>query len=157
MDVFSGDISALVFKQSVKGDLDESSLDSRMLKVFTELDGKKDVASITRSLDIQPEPLRDVLINLFNLQIIERVEKTSPMLTNEFFDFLKFRLALSMGPIAEFLIEEEIRELGVEPTKIPCHMAAELVETLARQIIRDEKKIEFQQAMLKKIRDLKPA
>jgi len=32
MAPFSGDISALVFKGSVKGDLDEFSLDSQMLR-----------------------------------------------------------------------------------------------------------------------------
>ena len=44
MDVFSGDFPALVFKESIKGDLGEFSLDSHMLKVLTALDGKKDLA-----------------------------------------------------------------------------------------------------------------
>ncbi len=37
---------------------------------------------------------------------------------------------------------------------IPCHRAAELVDLLARQIPRKEKRIAFQEAMLKKIKEI---
>ena len=77
------------------------------------------------------------------------------MIDKEFFDFLKVQLNLAVGPIAEFLIEDEIQELGGEPTKIPIHHAAELVDSLARQVRRKEKRILFQQAMIKKINEIK--
>ena len=42
----SGDISALVLKGSIKGDLGEFSLDSHMLQVLMQLDGKKNLGSV---------------------------------------------------------------------------------------------------------------
>ena len=156
MDIFSGDFSSLIFKGSIKEDLAEFSLNSLMLKVFMELNGKKDLASIHRSLNINMEELKDVLVKLNELHLIEKVEKVSPILDKHFFDFLKTHLSLAMGPIAEFLIEDEIQELGEKPTKVPCHRAAELVELLARQIPREDKRVPFQQAMVKKIKEIQP-
>lgn len=154
MDIFSGDFSALVFKGSVKSDIGEFSLDSLMLKVLMNLDGKKDLASVHRSLNMNMETLKNVLTKLYNLELIIKVEKTVSMLDNNFFAFLQSHLSLAMGPIAELLIEDEVIELGDGSKMIPCNRAAELVDLLARQIPRKEKKIVFQEAMLKKIKEI---
>ena len=154
MDIFSGDFSALVFKGSVKSDIGEFSLDSLMLKVLMNLDGKKDLASVHRSLNMNMETLKNVLTKLYNLELIIKVEKTVSMLDNNFFAFLQSHLSLAMGPIAELSIEDEVIELGDRSKTIPCNRAAELVDLLARQIPRKEKKIVFQEAMLKKIKEI---
>jgi len=153
MDVFSGDFPALVFKESIKGDLGEFSLDSHMLKVLTALDGKKNLASVSRSINMNLGKLKEVLTRLHSYQLVEKVENAVPMLEKEFFDFLTGQLSLAIGPIAEFLIEDEIRELGDDLTRIPLRRAAELVNLLARQIPREEKRVGFQQAMVKKIKE----
>jgi hypothetical protein len=153
MDVFSGDFPALVFKESIKGDLGEFSIDSHMLKVLTALDGKNNLASVSRSLNMNMGKLKEVLTRLHSYQLIEKVENAVPMLEKEFFDFLTGQLSLAIGPIAEFLIEDEIRELGDDSTRIPLPRAAELVNLLARQIPREEKRVGFQQAMVKKIKE----
>jgi hypothetical protein len=97
--------------------------------------------------------LKEVLTRLHSYQLIEKVENAVPMLEKEFFDFLTGQLSLAIGPIAEFLIEDEIRELGDDSTRIPLPRAAELVNLLARQIPREEKRVGFQQAMVKKIKE----
>ena len=153
MDVFSGDFPALVFKESIKGDLGEFSLDSHMLKVLMALDGKKNLASISRSLNMNMGKLQEVLTRLHSYQLIEKVENAVLMLEKEFFVFLTDQLSFAIGPIAEFLIEDEIRELGDDSTQIPLRRAAELVNLLARQIPREEKRVGFQQAMVTKIKE----
>lgn len=75
-------------------------------------------------------------------------------LDSEFFDFLKMQLSLALGPIAGYLIEDEIRGFGGDVAKVPRHRAAELVDRLSRQIQRQENKITFQQALLKKIKEI---
>jgi hypothetical protein len=156
MAPFSGDISALVFKGSVKGDLDEFSLDSQMLRVLMSLDGKKNLASVSRSINMNLETLKEVFIRLHKIQLIEKVEVAVPMLNDDFFTFLKNQLSVALGPIAEFLIEDEIQTLSDVPGQLPFHRAAELVNLLARQIPRQENKIVFQQAMAQKIKETKP-
>ncbi len=156
MTPFSGDISALVFKGSVKGDLDKFSLDNQMLQVLMEFDGKKNLASVSRSVNMNLDTLREVLARLQNFQLIEKVETTVPVLNDEFLDFLQNQLALALGPIAEILIEDELLEFGNNPQEVPFYRAAELVNLLARQIPRQEKKNAFQQVMAKKIKETKP-
>ena len=97
--------------------------------------------------------LKEVLTRLHGYKLVEKVENAVPMLENEFFVFLTDQLSLAIGPIAEFLIEDEIRELGDDTAQIPIRQAAELVNLLARQIPREEKRVGFQQAMANKIKE----
>lgn len=155
MNIFSGDLPSLVFKGSVDTQMDELSLDSQMLKVLMTLDGKKNLAAVSRTLGIDMGTLKEVLLKLHNVQLVQKVETAVPVLNKEFYDFLSHQLSIALGPIAEFLIEDEIRELGGDPSKIPFTRAAELVNLLARQIPREEKKIVFQQALVQKIKEIK--
>lgn len=154
MSVNVGDISALVFKRSIRGDLGKFSLDSQMLKVLMELDGDKSLNTVSRTINMDMETLREVIIRLNHINLIEKVEKKSFALNKAFFDFLTAQLSLALGPIAEFLIEDEIRELGYDPTNFPFQRTAELVNILARQIPRDEKRLVFQQVMVEKIKKI---
>jgi hypothetical protein len=156
MAPFSGDISSLVFKGSVKGDLGKFSLDNQMLQVLMELDGKKNLISVSRSVNMNLDTLKEVLTRLQNVQLIEKVETTVAVLNDEFLDFIQNQLALALGPIAEFLIEDELLEFGDHPKKVPFYRVAELINLLAHHIPRQEKKVAFQQAMAKKIKETKP-
>ena len=149
-------ISALVFKRSVKGDLDELSLDSQMLKGLMAFDGEKNLASVARSDNMDMDTLKGVLDKLQEFKLVKQVDAAVLMLNDDFFEFLKHQLSLAIGPIAEFLIEDEIQELSNTPWQLPFHLAAELVNLLARQIPRQENKVAFQQAMAQKIKEIKP-
>ena len=154
MDVSSKDISSLVFKSSIRSDIDEFSLNTRMLKLLMELDGKKDLASVSRAVHMDMETIRRILAKLYHLKLIEPVKRHVPVLNKDFFNFLSINLSMALGPIAQILIEDEINEFSDDPYKIPVNQAAELVNLLARQIPRKEKRVAFQQAMFKKIKDI---
>ncbi len=156
MAPFSGDISALVFKGSIQDDLDKFSLDNKMLQVLMELDGKKNLASVSRSVNMNLDTLKEVLTRLQNFKLIEEVETIGSVLNEEFLDFIQHQLTWALGPIAEFLIEDELLEFDEHPEKIPFYRAAELVNLLAHHIPRQEKKVAFQKAMAKKIKETKP-
>ena len=84
----------------------------------------------------------------------EKGHHSNSFLNDEFFDLLKIQLSLAIGPIAGYIIEDEVQGFGGDLTTVPRHRAAELVDLLSRQIQRQEKKIAFQQAMLKIIKEL---
>ncbi|MDF1593397.1 MAG: hypothetical protein P1P89_17935 [Desulfobacterales bacterium] len=84
----------------------------------------------------------------------EKEHRPNSFLDNEFFDYLKMQLSLAVGPIAEYLIEDEIQGFGGDLAKVPRHRAAELADRLSRQIQRQENKIAFQQALVKKIKEI---
>jgi hypothetical protein len=152
MSNLSGDISALTFKGAIRGQLGEFSLDSSMLSVLMELDGHKDCATVSRKLKISLGELRRVLEALDRLTLLEQVGAAASWMEPAFFKALRGHLSQAMGPIAEILIEDELGELGVSADRFPRHQAADLVAALARQIPRNEKRIAFQQAMIKEIK-----
>ncbi len=155
MSALSGDISRLVLKRTVRADLGEVSLDSEMLQVLMELDGRKNIAQVARSLNMNIKHLRIVLNKLYNLRLCEAAREAIPLLDRNFLRDLSAELSRAMGPIADVVIEDEINEMGEDPERFPAHRAAELVDMLARQIPREERKVAFQQAMVKRLREIK--
>jgi len=125
-----------------------------MLKVLVELDGRKNLAEVNQTLRMNPENLKKVVAQLRELQLIEQVETASPVLDSDFFDFLKNSLSMAMGPIAQFVVEDEIQKMTGGPDSLSVDHAAELVDLLSRQIHRNERRMEFQQKMVKKIREM---
>ncbi|RJP40577.1 MAG: hypothetical protein C4548_10520 [Desulfobacteraceae bacterium] len=155
MNVLAGDISKLVLKRTVRADLGEVSLDSEMLQVLMELDGAKNLGQVSRALNMSLKQLRFVLNKLFKLNLCEAARDAIPTLDRDFFNYLSAELSRAMGPIADVVIEDEISDMGEDQSKFPAHRAAELVDMLARQILREERKVAFQQAMVKKLREIK--
>jgi hypothetical protein len=147
------DIATMVFKSVVRDDLGTISMDSRMLGVLVELDGKKSAGEVARKIGLDAAGLQAVIRYFLEKGLIEPVEGTAPLLTRDFFHYLNAELSMAVGPLAEILIEDAAEDMGFTLTGFPRHRAAELVDSLARQVPREEKRIEFQQAMLKRIHE----
>lgn len=153
MDISSDDISSVVFKRVVKDDLGKFSFDSQMLNVFMALDGKKRLANVAGELGYSTGIMKTAVSKLMDLKLIEPVEEAVSMLDDDFFDYLENQLSLAIGPLAKVLIEDAADDLGHSKTGFPSHRAAELVDLLAQDIHREEKKTTFKQNMVKKIRE----
>lgn len=148
----NGDISGMVFNHCVTADFGEVSLDSDMLSVLMELDGRKNIGEIAFDLNKNLQETISIVQRLSQLDLIEQVPASKPQcMDKELHDFLVTNLQLSMGPIAEVLVEDEMREMGEAPDEFPMERVGSLVNLLARQIPRDEKRIPFQQVMAKKL------
>jgi len=52
LDISSGDISPRVFQLVVRNEPGDVTLDKQMLRVITELDGKRNVGTIARNIGI---------------------------------------------------------------------------------------------------------
>jgi len=150
----SGDISALVLKGSIKGDLGEFSLDSHMLQVLMQLDGKKNIGTVASALNIELATMKMVIAKLVELGLVEKPAPAVAGISKEFIDFMISQLANAMGPIAEVVFEDEIQDFGGDPTKIPKNRAAELITRPANEIPREEKRLEFQQAMVARLKTI---
>lgn len=155
MDITSGDISALVFKRIVKAESGEVSFDNLMLTTFMELDGKKNLAMVAKKTGLKLSAVREAVNRLLQLELIELVEDATPVIDKDFLGYLKLELSLAIGPLAEVIIEDAINDLGYSIPKFPQHRAAELVEMLAREIHREEKKGVFKQNAVNKIKEKK--
>ena len=60
--------------------------------------------------------------------------------------------ALAIGPIASVLIEDEVQDLGYDVSRFPSYLVTELVDRLAAEIRREEKKAIFIKNMVNLIR-----
>ncbi|MCK4830973.1 hypothetical protein KA005_85475, partial [bacterium] len=97
---------------------------------------------------------KKIISNLLDLRLVEEIKREIKYLDMGFIDYLREQLALAVGPMAEVFIEDAADEMGVTLQTIPTNRAAELTDGLARQIPREQRRIEFQQAMVKKIREI---
>lgn len=153
MDVLSGEISGMVFRRTARKDLGEFSFDNHMLDVLLEMDGRQKIVSVAEKTGLSLADLREIISKLLGLNLIEPAQAAVRMLDKDFFETLTTEMSLAVGPIAEVIIEDAVVDLGLNPAQVPTHRAAELVELLAREIQRDEKKIEFKQNMISKIKE----
>ena len=153
MDVLSGNISTMVFKQAVTNGQSDITLDSSFLNVFLGLDGKKNLGIIAQETGLNINEVRNAIFKLLQLKLVESAAEDILMADDDFFNFLNTQLSLAVGPIAEILIEDEIVNMDHGISKFPAFRAAELVEILAMTIEREEKRSAFKLGMVNKLKE----
>jgi len=140
---FSGDISSMIYMRKVRDDLGDFSLDGQTLLILMELDGKATLGHLAGKTGLSMGAIRELIANLSKLGLIEKVEKEVIPVANDFFRDLLAELALAIGPIASVLIEDEVQDLGHDVNSLPSFLVTELVDRLAGEIRREEKKTIF--------------
>jgi len=153
MVLTSGDISSLIFKRAVRDDIGDFRLDRQALIVLMELDGKTTLGTLAGKSGLNMGTMRELISNLLKFGLIELVEKDIVPADRDFFLYLLNQFALAVGPIAGVLIEEEVESFGHDEAHFPSYLVAELVEKLAGEIRRVEKKSVFIKNMVNKIRE----
>jgi hypothetical protein len=135
----------------VRNEPGEVSLDKQMLRVITELDGKKNVGTIARNTGMELGEIKEIISRLLKHNIIALVEEPIPTVKGDFFVYLMDQLSLATGPMAEVLIEDALASLGYDRSSFPKQQVQDLIELLARKIFREEKRQIFKLNLFKKI------
>lgn len=152
-DLRAGDISALVFRRVMRQDAGEVSFDPQMLATFMELDGKKNLAAVAKKTGQKMGAIREAVVKLLRLKLIEPVTGAISALDSEFIGTLRKELSLAIGPLAEIVIEDAAADLGHDLFQFPTHRAAELVELIGREIKREDRRVVFTQNMVALIKE----
>ena len=155
MDFSSSELSTMVFRRVVRQDLGKFQLDHKMLSVFMELDGKTPLGVVAQKTGMNMSSMRDIIAKLMQNGLVEKADREIVMLDKDFFDYLVAHLSLAVGPIAQVLIEDEVENMGYELSRFPGHRAAELIDNLAQEVRREEKKNVFLKMLATKIREKK--
>ena len=148
----SGDISSMVFRRVIDDHLNDVSLDGRLLSILLDMDGKRNLDAIAKSLQLNLSDLKTAVSRLIALNLIERVKDESAVLDNEFIHFLTLQLAKAIGPISQVLIEDTIHTAGYSLKRFPADRAGDLVNTLALDIQRTEKRLQFKNDLQRMMR-----
>jgi len=152
MVLSSGDITSKIYRRKVRDDLGDFSLDGQTLLMLMELDGKATLGSLAAKTGLSMGSIRELISKLLKLGLIEKVEKEIIPVDSVFFRQLLDELALAIGPIASVLIEDGVQDLGHDVKTFPSYLVTELVDKLAGEIRREEKKAIFIQNMVNIIR-----
>jgi hypothetical protein len=96
--------------------------------------------------------IREMISKLLKLGLIEKVEKEVIPVDSDFFRNLLDEFALAIGPIAGVLIEDQVQALGHDVNSFPGYLVTELVDRLAGEIRREEKRAVFIKNMVDIIR-----
>jgi len=152
MVLSSGDISSIIYKRKVRDDLGDFSLDGQTLLILMELDGKTTLGALAGKTGLNMGAIREMISKLLKLGLIEKVEKEVIPVDSDFFRNLLDEFALAIGPIAGVLIEDQVQALGHDVNSFPGYLVTELVDRLAGEIRREEKKAVFNKNMVDIIR-----
>ena len=147
----SGDISHMVFRRVIDDRLNEVSLDGRLLSILLDMDGKRNLDAIAKSLQLNLSDLQMAVSRLLDLNLIQRVKDESAVIDNEFIHFLTLQLAKAIGPLSQILIEDTIHTAGYSLKRFPADRAGDLVNALALDIQRTEKKRQFKKELQRMI------
>ncbi len=153
MDVSAGGVEGLVFKQAIRGDLGKLSLDGQMLSVLMSFDGKRTLGHVAQGLGLEMATIKPIVARLIKYKLVERVETAVDAVDQEFMAFLISQLSVAIGPLGGIVVEDGLEDLGYTKTNLPVHRTAELINLLSLEIQREDKRIQFKQVMLKKIKE----
>lgn len=143
----------MIFKRLLRKDLGDFSLERHTLIVLMELDGKSTLGELAGKSGVALGTLRESISSLLRLGLIEKVEKDIVPMDYDCFHYLLDQLALAIGPIAGVLIEDEVKSFGHEVVNFPGDLVPNLVDKLAGEIRREDKKSVFIKKMVNKIRE----
>lgn len=153
MEASAGGVEGLIFKQAIRGDLGKLSLDGQMLSVLMSFDGKKTLGQVAQELGMELSAIKPIVARLIKSNLVERVEIAVDAVDQDFITFLIAQLSVAIGPLGGIVVEDGLEDLGYTKTTLPTHRTAELVNLLAQEIQREDKRIQFKQVMLKKIKE----
>jgi hypothetical protein len=153
MELSYGGVASMVFKPVIRGELGQLSLGGQILSVLMALDGEKTLGQVSQKVGINSADIRQAITKLINMRLVESIERAVSIVDQEFIDFLISMMSLAVGPLGEIIVEDGLEELGFNENNFPSRRTTDLVNSLSWEIPREEKRIEFQQVMLRKIRE----
>lgn len=148
MALTTRDFPRLYFRKVIRDDLGRVSVDADMMRLLMVIDENKNVTQIAKESGMKLANLETALTNLINVGLVERVEKAIDYLNKNFLEELRENLVIALGPMADLIIEDILDDMGLSVSEIPKYLGAELIQNLASQIPRKEKRLQFQEAMM---------
>jgi hypothetical protein len=140
-----GDIPLQIFQRVLPEGRKVYPMDSLMLRVFLQLDGRRDLDDIARGLGMELSALFAAISRLGAFGLIEPVQVEVERLGEGFFDDLRRRLSLEVGPVAHIMIEQTLEGLGYLASGFPARKAPELIDRLALEIPGDVARRRFRE------------
>ena len=142
-----------IFRLSLQNQSEDKNIRSDQWKVLALTNGVRTVSEITNTLAWDEFKTSKVIYQLVQAGLLEKSEDRKPAgrkwVGEDFFPLVEFELKKVMGPVAQFLIDDKLDELGEARDSFPRDQAASFIEVLAGEIHHDQKRKEFVRALEK--------
>lgn len=152
MQPSTAEMAHMVFKPAIPKELSQFECSSHMLMVLVQLDGRSNLAAVSKKAGLSIKDAVNSVSQLLAINIIENTPNGGAYLNKDFVSDLAKQLSVAVGPIANILIEDAVTDLGYTIDTFPAFKAADLVEMLAKDIKREDKRISFKQQMVARIK-----
>ena len=146
-----------VYKLGGSKDPGSAQLKSLEWAVLTQLDGKKSVGAVADILAMTKEEIVAIFEKLISEGIVEQVARENldvEYLSKEFFDEMEKILVVLIGPVASIIIDDVLFDMNKNKEDFEKDEAGALVEAISTEIDDTSKRLQFQQAMLKKLQEI---
>jgi hypothetical protein len=108
---------------------------------------------VSQKIGISRVEIRQAITKLINMRLVESIERAVCIVDQEFMNFLISMMSWAVGPLGEIIVENGLEELGFNENNFPSQRTVDLINFLSQEIPREEKRIQFKQAMLRKIKE----
>jgi hypothetical protein len=152
MHTSPSEMALMVFKHTLPTGFFEFHCNSHMLRILMMLDGTSNMGIICQKTGIPLKEAAEAISQLQNQKLVTMTDNGIAYLDEDFLNFLETQLSVAVGPVAEILIDDAIKDLGHQAQSFPIVKAADLVLALVKDINREDKKIEFQRKMMARIK-----
>jgi hypothetical protein len=146
-----------VFALSTDKSPSEVTLRSSEWAVITQIDGHKSVMDIASTLALSKEEAIQLFTGLYEKELIE-IRSDAPLGADlvplSVFENMEMELTRVIGPVAPFIVDEALIEMGLTKDKFVQDRLPELVELVSEEITDAHKKVQFQQIMLNYLKEL---
>lgn len=148
----------VIFKLSDNKSPSEVTLRSTEWAVITQVDGLKSVDEISQNLSLSSDEAVNLFNGLYEKELIEVSSTQKPkenFLDENFYAMLETELTKVIGPVAPLLLEESLWDMDSKKERFPMERLPELVEHISDEISDNDKKVKFQQVMLRYLKEIK--
>lgn len=151
MDNRSVDLSNSIFRRTVTSINGQVAMSGRMLDLLIMLDGRATVGEVAQKMNISLTDIHPLLSKLVAYGVVEEAVECIPP---QFFGYMVGHLSRIAGPMAQFMVEDAVMDIGGGSSQLPKSRSGELIELLAGQIPNQKQKTAFIKEMLKRLREI---
>jgi hypothetical protein len=140
-----------IFRLSLQENPENKNVNGEQWNVLALCNGTKTVSEIAQTLNWDASKTSKTIFQLVQLGLLEKGEDRKPvkkkLVSENFFLVLETELKKVIGPMALFIIDDKLSQLGETKDSLAHDQALSFVEALSEEISHEVKKKEFLRAM----------
>lgn len=145
-----------IYTLSPAGSSEAVSLLPQEWRILAHVNGSRGASELAEILSMEKIEAQKILARLVSGGLLEVGQKagvvSEDIIGGEFFDQLNSEFTDLLGPMASYIIEEQIEAMGRTQEEFPRAKVADLIERISADIDDEQKRLQFQQIMLSLLR-----